>query len=143
MADRAGRVGRPGSDLLQMRRLWSGGVLEAVTHRPVHADVCGGNETDLNYDFAASRHSRDKEADGQDVGVESVVEDRPNAVVPGRVRDQTDVRRQGQPYKQVPATVYAEEVDVDDHAKGRGTLQIQYSSDPDNVPSPIPLRPAQ
>ena len=97
-----------------MRRLWSGGVLEAITHRPVHADVCGRNETDLNHNFAASGHSRDKEGDGQDVSVESAVENRPNAVVLRRVRGQTDVRRQEQPYKQDPVTVNAEEVDVND-----------------------------
>ena len=62
------------------RRGRAAGVLEAVTHRPVHANLCGRIETDLNYDFAASRNSGDKGGDGQDVGVESVVENRPDAL---------------------------------------------------------------
>ena len=61
-----------------MRRLWSGGVLQSVAQRTVHADVCGRNKADLNCDFAASRNSRDKQGNRQDVGVERVVEDRPN-----------------------------------------------------------------
>ena len=89
-----GTVQERTSHVLQVCRLRSGYVLQTVAQRPVHADMRRRNQSNLHHDFTSSRDPGNNDRDREDVRVESVVKNRPNAIVSRSVCGQADVRRQ-------------------------------------------------